>query len=74
MICHKPQFYLEFAKCKPTAADGDTILLFSIAIKQWVPVSTRVVLDMIDYYKAHYSHWMQMPKAPAEDDVHAFLE
>lgn len=74
MICHQQQYYFELSKCMPSQDDGSCVLLFSDAIKQWVPVATRIVLDMADYYKAHYSHWMQMPKAPAPTDSHAFLE
>lgn len=74
MMRHKPMYYFETTQCMPTLDDGTCVLLFSTAIKQWVPVATRIVLDMVDYYKAHYSHWMQMPKSPSPTDTHAFLD
>lgn len=74
MICHKPMYYFETAKCMPTKDDGPLVLLFSISLQLWVDVTTLSILDNVEYYKERYSHWMQMPKAPSPTDAHAFLE
>lgn len=65
-------YYFETAKVMPTAADGYSVLMFNIELQQWVSVPVLVLKH--DSFKKLYSHWTQLPKAPADDHPHAFLE
>lgn len=73
MKCHQQQYYFEVEKVQPTVQDGNAklggkVLGFSKKNQYWEEVS------WMDVTTRYYSHWMQMPKAPSDNDAHAFLD
>jgi len=75
MMCHQQQYYFETAKCMPTKADGDSILMFNIKEQEWMKVPISMFSESrTEWWVTRFSHWMQMPKAPSPTDAHAFLE
>lgn len=73
MICHQQQYYFDTSKCMPEKKDGEVVFMFQIDTQQWIGVPTHLVVAHAEMFKRRYSHWMQMPKAPAATDAHAFL-
>ena len=73
MMCHQQQYYFETTKLMPKKGDGDIVFMFNITEQIWIGFPVFLVIKKEEFFKARYSHWMQMPKAPSPTDAHAFL-
>lgn len=78
MKCFQQMYYFETAKVRPTREDADStgyVMAWNGHVWQTTRWSSLHIHEFDnDDIAEYFTHWMQLPKAPSDNDKHAFLE
>lgn len=66
---HKQMYYFETKKVRPISTDGSVVMAWNGECWSNVYFANLYFDDLNNEDPAdYYTHWMQMPKAPCDDD------